>query len=279
MNTIGEALAWGRAQLGGDPEAASEAQLLLGHVLEHDAAWLYAWPEQALNPAQREHYRELIQGRAAGEPVAYLIGRREFWSLPLGVDRHTLIPRPETEHLVEFILRTLPREHPLRVIDLGTGSGAIALALASERPAWRISASDRSASALHQARRNARDLGLTIEWIQADWLKGIEGPFDLVVSNPPYVAEDDPHLQRGDLRFEPRDALASGPDGLDAIRRLISQAPSRLAPGGRLVFEHGCEQGTASRTLLAEAGFTDIGTGRDLADLERFSHGCRPSSI
>ncbi len=276
MSRISEALAWARTRLGGGAEAAGEARYLLAHALKCDPAWLFAHPEHPLETSAEQAFRERVERRARGEPVAYLTGEREFWSLPLEVGPHTLIPRPETEHLIEFVLRTLPRERPLRVIDLGTGSGAIALALARECPAWRIAACERSPAALAQARRNGERLGLRVDWILADWMTGIQGPFDLVIGNPPYVAEADPHLRQGDLRHEPPEALASGPDGLDAIRRIVPQAARRLAPGGRLVLEHGHQQGPACRELLRQAGFERVASGSDLAGLERFTHGQQP---
>ena len=280
MSHARELLDWGSARLPAPcTDARAEAEILLAHLLRRDRSWLYAWPEHEVNPAAEARYRELIQQRASGIPLAYLTGKRNFWSLELAVDRHTLIPRPETEHLVEFALERLPRERPLEVLDLGTGSGAIALALAAERPAWRISATDRSAAALRQARKNAERLGLGVRFIQADWLRGISGPFDLIVSNPPYVAADDRHLQQGDLRFEPLSALAAGPDGLADIRRIVGQARSRLRPGGWLLFEHGFDQGKASRELLKRAGYGAVGTGKDLAGHERYSHGIRENPV
>jgi release factor glutamine methyltransferase len=275
MSPVRQLLAWGTQQMGGSADAAAEAGLLLAHVLQKDRGWLFAWPEAEVGEEDATRYRELAARRAAGEPIAYLTGRRDFWSLQLAVDRHTLIPRPETEHLIEFVLQGLPAERPLRVIDLGTGSGAIALALASERPAWRITASDRSPAALAVARDNALRHGLQLDFVQADWLQGLRGPFDLIVSNPPYIATGDRHLQEGDPRFEPASALVSGNDGLNDIRLIIAQALPLLAAGGWLVFEHGFEQGAACRELLLQAGYRDVGTGRDLAGHERYSYGIR----
>ncbi len=271
MKTVGDLLRDARRHLT-DP---AEAEILLAHALQCDRTWLYAHPEYHPAAEALARFAALLARRLAGEPVAQLTGWREFWSLPLRVDRHTLIPRPETEHLVEFVLERLPAEPPLRIIDLGCGCGTIALALARERPHWEIFASDRSAGALAVARDNARRLGLDVTFLRADWLAGIVGPFDLIISNPPYVAEGDPHLEQGDLRFEPRGALAAGPDGLDAIRLLVAQAQPRLHPGGLLAFEHGHDQDAACRMLLAQAGYADVGSGRDLAGLPRFSHGRR----
>jgi release factor glutamine methyltransferase len=275
VTTVRDLLAWGTQQLGGTAEAASEAGILLAHLLQKDRSWLFAWPEAEMSEDNVRRYRALTARRAAGEPIAYLTGRRDFWSLQLEVDRHTLIPRPETEHLIEFVLQRLPATPPLRVVDLGTGSGAIALALAAERPAWQITATDLSQAALANARTNARRHGLRVEFVCADWLQGLQGPFDLIVSNPPYIAAGDRHLQQGDPRFEPRTALISGTDGLDDIRRIVAQARSRLAADGWLVFEHGFDQGSACRRLLQQAGYRDTGSGRDLAGHERFSYGMR----
>lgn len=271
MKTVGDLLRDARRRLA-DP---AEAEILLAHALGRERAWLYAHPEHPPTTQEQGRFEALLARRLAGEPVAHLTGWREFWSLPLRVDRHTLIPRPETEHLVEFVLERLPAEPPQRVIDLGCGCGTIALALARERPHWEILASDRSGGALAVARDNARRLGLDVTFLHADWLAGIVGPFDLIISNPPYVAEGDPHLEQGDLRFEPRGALTAGPDGLDAIRRLVAQAQPRLRPGGLLAFEHGHDQGAACRELLEQAGYIEVATGLDLAGLSRFSHGRR----
>lgn len=276
MNRVGDLLKAARLRLGSSAEAAAEAEILLAHLLDKDRSWLYAWPDREIPAAQADRYRALIARRAAGEPVAYLTGRREFWSLPLEVDENTLIPRPETEHLIAFALAHLPAEQPMRVIDLGTGSGAIALALASERPHWQVIGCDRDFGALAVARRNAQRLGLPLSLVQSDWLAPFEKSFDLIIANPPYVATGDPHLQRGDLRFEPIGALASGPDGLEDIRRIVAQAITRLAPGGWLMLEHGYDQGERVRRLLQSAGLKGTATGRDLAGQERFSHATRP---
>ncbi|RMG38569.1 MAG: peptide chain release factor N(5)-glutamine methyltransferase [Gammaproteobacteria bacterium] len=273
---MGELLKQGRTRLGGSEAAASEAEILLAHLLQKNRAWLYAWPERELTETEAERYRALLERRAQGEPVAYLTGQREFWSLPLEVDHNTLIPRPETEELVAFVLEALPSRQPLRVVDLGTGSGAIALALASERPAWQILACDRDAGALRVARRNASRLELSLSLVQSDWLEGLAGPFDLIIANPPYVAAGDPHLDQGDLRYEPRHALASGPEGLDAMHRIVAQAMQRFAPGGWLVLEHGYDQGEQVRRLLTAAGLEAVETRKDLAGNERFSHARAP---
>ncbi len=257
--------------------ARLDAEVLLMHVLEVGRTHLYAWPEKTLSSGEAERFETLIDRRSAGEPVAYLTGEQEFWSLTLWVTPATLIPRPETELLVERALAAIPSDAAWQVADLGTGSGAVALALASERPACRIIATDRSETALETAAANGTRLGIgNVEFREGNWLEPLEGErFNVIVSNPPYVAEHDPHLNRGDLRFEPVTALASGADGLDAIRTIAAAAPACLAPGGRLLLEHGFDQGAAVRGLLTGAGFSAVQTWRDAAGLERVTGGVR----
>jgi release factor glutamine methyltransferase len=260
-------------------EARLEVQLLLQHALGASRAMLLAYPERALTVEQDTVYQGLLARRLQGEPVAYLFGEREFYGLNLAVTPATLIPRPETELLVELALERLQGRAAPRVLDLGTGSGAIALALARSRPDAVVRACDASADALAVAQRNAVRLGLAnVGFVQSDWFAALgEQPYDLIASNPPYIVDHDPHLQQGDVRFEPRTALASGPDGLDDIRRIVAAAPARLAPGGWLLLEHGYDQAPAVRALLEAAGFAEVFSACDLAGIERVSGGRKPA--
>lgn len=258
-----------------------EAQLLLAHLLGKSTAWLIAWSDSILNSRQLQAYAELVERRVQGTPIAHLTAEREFWSLPLRITPDTLIPRAESELLVEICLSLRPAAESLTVVDLGTGSGAIALAIASERPRWRVLATDQSSAALQVAAGNAEALQMTnVRLLQGDWFDALPAgaEADIVVSNPPYVPADDPHLLQGDLRFEPRSALAAGADGLDAIRVIASQAGNCLKPGGVLLLEHGYDQGAGVRGLLQEAAFEAITTHSDLAGHERVTLGRRPAS-
>jgi release factor glutamine methyltransferase len=261
-------------------EGRHEAELLLLHVLGRERGWLFAHATDLLDPATAEAFAALLQRRIAGEPVAYLLGRRGFWTLDLAVSPATLIPRPETERLVELALERLPEGVPLQIADLGTGSGAIALALASERPLACVVATDMSVDALAVAAGNARQHGLAnVAFRQGSWHAPLAGErFDLIASNPPYIASDDPHLAQGDLRFEPATALASGTDGLDDIRLIIEGAPAHLQPGGWLLMEHGWDQGEPIRALLEGAGFVDVETALDLEQRDRVSLGRWPAT-
>jgi len=262
------------AQLGGD-EAGREVELLLGHALGRNRAWLYAHADDALAVESAIRFHDLLTRRARGEPLAYILGRREFWSLDLTVTPDVLIPRHETELLVELALQKIPQREKVEIADLGTGAGGIALALARERPQARVLATDVSAAALGVARGNAQRLGVAnVEFAQGDWCAALgERKFDLIVANPPYVADVDLHLVRGDLRFEPPVALASGVAGLDAIGVIVRDAPMHLRRGGWFLFEHGFEQGAAARMALEQSGFVEVFTHSDLEGRERVTGG------
>lgn len=259
------------------PESRYEAERLLMHALGRDRAWLFAHATDPVAAEVQAAFGTLLRRRIAGEPVAYLTGRRDFWTLELKVTPDTLIPRPETELLVELALARLP-DARCRVADLGTGSGAIALAIASERPDACVIGTDVSAAALAIAAENAQANNIrNAEFRHGSWFASVAGErFQAVVSNPPYIARDDPHLRQGDLRFEPAAALASGVDGLDAIREITAQAPDHLFAGGWLFIEHGWEQGEAVRALFAQTGFVEISTARDLEERDRVTLGRLP---
>lgn len=259
-------------------EGRHEAELLLLHVLGKPRSWLFAHATDPVETGDAVAFHALLARRVAGEPVAYLLGHRGFWTLDLAVSPATLIPRPETELLVELALARLPVDTALAVADLGTGSGAIALALASERPQVDVTATDLSAAALDMARGNAARNGLArVRFVQGAWFAPLQGMrFDLIASNPPYIASNDPHLQQGDLRHEPATALASGIDGLDDIRLIVAGAGAHLLPGGWLLIEHGWDQGAAIRALFEHAGFEQVHTERDLEQRDRVTRGCLP---
>ncbi len=272
MNSVAELLA--QAELPDSDSPRLDAELLLAHVLDKPRSYLRTWPEHVPSTEQLECFAELLARRRAGEPVAYLLGQRGFWNLDLKVASSTLIPRPDTELLVELALRLGPAEDA-RVLDLGTGTGAIALALASERRQWQVFGCDRVAEAVALAEENRQRLGIgNANFVQSDWFAQLPlGRFDLIVSNPPYIAADDPHLQQGDVRYEPHSALVSGSDGLDDIRRIVSQARRHLTPGGWLLLEHGWQQAAAVRELLVAAGFVEVDSWHDLGGHERVSGG------
>ncbi len=252
-----------------------EAEVLLAHVLGVGRAALLARPEMEIPPQARARFDALIARRVDGEPVAYLTGTKEFWSIQFEVSHDVLIPRPETERLVEAALDRLSPARPQRVADLGTGCGAVAVAISRERPRASIVATDISPRALAVARQNVTRTGATnIRLLACNWLNAIAvSAFDLILSNPPYVPDFDPHLRRGDLPMEPRLALAAGPEGLEAIRSIVAGAKPRLAEKGALLLEHGFDQGTAVRALLKNNGFLGVFTLRDYAGHERISGG------
>jgi release factor glutamine methyltransferase len=259
-------------------EARLETRILAAHALSVERAWLIAHDRDRLSPAQTQSLEAVMARRQAGEPVAYIVGGREFFGRLFRVTPDVLIPRPETELLVEAALERMPADRPARALDLGTGSGAVAITLALERPLAEISAVDDSPAALAIARDNARRLGAgRIEFIAGHWYEGLGvKKFDILVSNPPYIPAGDPHLGAGDLRFEPRQALSSGEDGLDAIRAIVAGAPGHLESGGWLLLEHGFDQAGQVAGLLRRGGFAGIATRSDLAGLARITYGRKP---
>ena len=259
-------------------EAAIDARLLFQHSLKVDHAWLIGHINYKLTDAQSECFQQLLARRLNGEPIAYILGMREFYGLPLKTTPATLIPRPDTEALVEVALDKLPDNQNLKVLDLGTGTGAIALAIAKSRPQAQVTAVDFSHEALSVAKENAQNLDLArVRFIESDWFSNLHGDkFDVIVSNPPYIAENDAHLTQGDLRFEPLTALASGKDGLDDIRHIIQAAPSHLDPNGWLMLEHGYDQAEKVAELLTLYGFEQISHAPDLSGTLRVTLGRMP---
>ncbi|MGE8294526.1 MAG: peptide chain release factor N(5)-glutamine methyltransferase [Pseudomonas sp.] len=262
------------ADLPDSPTPRLDAELLLAAALGKPRSYLRTWPEREPDADQLALFQASLQRRRQGEPVAYILGHQGFWSLDLEVAPHTLIPRPDTELLVETALDLLPAT-PLEVLDLGTGTGAIALALASERPAWQVTGVDRVEEAVALAERNRQRLALgNAGFLLSHWFSALAGRrYGLILSNPPYIRADDRHLAQGDVRFEPSSALVSGSDGLDDIRAIIQAAPEHLLPGGWLLLEHGFDQAGDVRRLLGDAGFAEVHSRRDLAGLERISLG------
>jgi release factor glutamine methyltransferase len=264
------------AALNLDPGSARiEVQCLLQAVLQVNRAWLLTHPEQLLSDRQQSRFHELFGRRIGGEPIAYLLGEREFYGLTFKVSPATLIPRPETELLVELALQYIPQHGACRLLDLGTGSGAIALSIAHERRDVEVVAVDASAAALEVAQVNVQQLCISnVHLLSSDWFSALRGErFDIIVANPPYIAAGDAHLCQGDVRFEPGTALASGADGLQDIRRIIAQAKDHLNIDGWLLLEHGYDQAAQVRALLQQAGFAGVFSARDLADIERVSVG------
>ena len=255
--------------------AAGDARALLRAALGVDETHLAAHPEQILTREQGDRFAEWLRRRRAGEPIAYITGEREFYSLAFKVTPAVLIPRPETELLVEAALERIARDAPRRVLDLATGSGCVSIAIAKQRPRARVVATDISDAALELARENARrHAAANVEFVEGDWFGALGAArFDVIVANPPYIAEGDPHLAAGDLRFEPRRALVAGPDGLECIGPIVARAHAHLVAGGWLLFEHGHDQAERCLSLLARIGFRDLTTLRDLAGIERVAGG------
>ena len=266
------------AELPDSPTARLDAELLLAAALGKPRSFLHTWPERIVSTEAAQAFDGFLKRRRTGEPVAYILGQQGFWNIDLEVATHTLIPRPETEMLVETALELLPSAIPHRLLDLGTGTGAIALSLAKDRPQWTVTAVDRVEEAVELAERNRQRLHLdNAHVMRSHWFSAVEGQrFDLILSNPPYIASNDPHLVEGDVRFEPSSALVSGTDGLDDLRLIVSQAPAHLEAGGWLLLEHGYDQGAAVRELLNRHGFEQIQTRRDLGDHERITFGRVP---
>ncbi|MBA1244546.1 peptide chain release factor N(5)-glutamine methyltransferase [Pseudomonas japonica] len=265
------------AQLPESPTARLDIELLLAAALGKTRSYLRTWPERIVGTEAAQVFASYLERRRQGEPVAYILGQQGFWSLDLEVAPHTLIPRPETELLVELALQCLPAEQA-RALDLGTGTGAIALALGRERSGWQVVAVDRVPEAVALAERNRARLGLVNVSVRAShWFSALEGErFDLIVSNPPYICSEDPHLSAGDVRFEPSSALVSGRDGLDDIRHIIANAPSHLVSAGWLLLEHGYDQAPRVRELMAQEGFEQIESREDLGGHERVTFGRLP---
>ena len=259
-------------------EARLEARVLAAHAWQVTPAWLISHDTDVPGITQAASLDALLQRRLGGEPIAYILGEREFFGLNFAVTRDVLIPRPDTEVLVEAALQHLPELTRCRILDLGTGSGAIAITLGLRRPMAEVVAVEASAEAMSIAQANARRLGAdNVHFLTGSWYAGLgDKKFDMIVSNPPYIAATDPHLDRGDLRFEPRQALASGDDGLRDLRVIVSGAPLHLTAGGWLLLEHGWNQGSACRALLQSSGFSETRTLRDLAGQERVTLGRHP---
>jgi release factor glutamine methyltransferase len=246
-------------------------EILLAHVLKKTRTYLHTYPDYEINQQEINTFQQLLKRHIEGEPIAYILGHKAFWNLELIVTPDTLIPRPETELIIELILEKLPTNEEIIIADLGTGSGAIALALAKERPHWQLHATDQSVTALKIAQQNAEHLQISnVKFYQGNWCKALPSQkYHAIVSNPPYIAENDTHLNQAGMAFEPQTALVSGRDGLDAIRQIISQAPDYLLPKGLLVLEHGFDQAEAVRTLMQQFGYQQITSHRDLAGHER----------
>jgi release factor glutamine methyltransferase len=281
VRTLSNVLKHAYQQLDTHSDSAKfDAELLLTKVLNKDRSYLYTWPENVLSTEQQQTFEQLIQARIQGQAVAYLVGEQAFWTLNLKVTPDTLIPRPETELLIETALEHYATQASLSILDLGTGSGAIALALASEFPHSQVLAVDISPAALKVAQHNAQTHQLdNVEFLHSSWFSQIPAQqFDLIISNPPYIESEDPHLQQGDLRYEPQIALASGIDGYDAIQEIIQNSPTYLKPQAHLMLEHGYQQAATTRHYLSQANFEDIQSLKDLAQHERITIGRLPAN-
>jgi release factor glutamine methyltransferase len=265
------------SQLPDSPTARLDVELLLAAALGKNRSFLRTWPERIVGTEAAQRFASYLERRRQGEPVAYILGQQGFWSLDLEVAPHTLIPRPDTELLVELALSCMPQQQA-RVLDLGTGTGAIALALGQERAGWQVMAVDRVAEAVALAERNRMRLGLgNVQIQESHWFSALQGQrFDLILSNPPYIRSEDPHLSEGDVRFEPASALVSGVDGLDDIRQIAAQAPEHLLGGGWLLLEHGYDQAAHVRALLQAQGFEQVRSHADLGGHERVTLGRLP---
>lgn len=273
-NSIKQQLIWAKSTLANE-SAALDAEILLASVLGKDRSYLYAWPDAIIPVDQLKDFASLLEQRRSGKPVAYILGNQEFWSLSLRVTSDTLIPRPETEQVIDAVLHDYSQNDKVYVLDAGTGTGAIALALCKEKPQWQIFACDYSLAALTVAQQNANEHQLHVKYFCSDWLSAVQaGVFDIIVSNPPYIAENDVHLAA--LAYEPLSALVAGQSGLADIQRIVGQAMVLLKPGGRLYIEHGYDQGLAVKNRFSESGFSDVITTRDYANCDRFTCGVKP---
>jgi release factor glutamine methyltransferase len=266
MVTVAEALAQGEQSCGKSDSPRLDAEVLLCHTLDKQRSWLYAWPEKELSPDQEKSFMENLQRRSSGEPVAFITGRKEFWSREFFVNAHVLVPRPETELLVETVLAQVVDKEQ-KVLDLGAGSGVIGITLALEKPAWNVVAIDKSAEALKVIRENCRQLQVSnLQVMESDWFSGMQGDsFDVVVSNPPYIRESDTHLMGDGLPFEPQEALVSQDDGYADLYAIIDGAPAFMSRGGFIVLEHGYNQAKRVREKLQSTGFGNVRSWKDLA--------------
>lgn len=274
--TVADALAQADELESVSDTARLDVELLLCEVLQQSRSWLFTWPERTLDAGQQAAFLALLERRKTGEPVAHLLGYRDFWTLRLRVSPATLIPRPDTEVLVEQALLRLSSD-PARVADLGTGTGAVALALASERPQWQVVATELQPDAVRLAQINAVEHSLAnVEVVQGSWCEPLQGVFDMIVSNPPYIDPNDPHLQQGDVRFEPLTALTAERKGMADIEHIAQDARTCLRPGGWLLLEHGYDQAEQVRNLLLMMGYQQVFSASDLGGNDRISGGCMP---